>query len=103
MLISTRLDTLGDLLRVNKVGAFLFARTICADSMQPTLVTKGVASVRSPVRNLQQYNPGITHEAFVEAVVCAFREHYNIQEEVKFCRIPPLSRSAHISHSGAAC
>ncbi|KIP07731.1 hypothetical protein PHLGIDRAFT_410732 [Phlebiopsis gigantea 11061_1 CR5-6] len=66
MLISTRLDTLGDLLRVNK----------------PSLVTKGVASVRSPVRNLQQYNPSVTHEGFVQAVITAFRETYNIRDEV---------------------
>lgn len=65
MLIATRLDTLGDVLRVNK----------------PTMVTKGVASVRSPVRNLQQYNSSVTHEAFVQAVINAFREHYDIQEE----------------------
>ena len=44
--------------------------------------TKGVASVRSPVRNLQQFNAEVTHEAFVDAVVSAFREHYDIHEEV---------------------
>ncbi|KIJ69859.1 hypothetical protein HYDPIDRAFT_104496 [Hydnomerulius pinastri MD-312] len=65
MLISTRLDTLGDLLRTDK----------------PTMQTKGVASVRSPVRNLVQSNPSATHEAFVDAVVKSFREEYGVDEE----------------------
>lgn len=41
--------------------------------------TKGVASVRSPVRNLQQFNRGVTHEAFVDAVVHEFNEEYGIR------------------------
>lgn len=84
MLISTRLDTLGDLLRVNKVrnssGATLCLYSL---SLQPTLETKGIASVRSPVRNLQQFNPEVTHEAFVDAVANTFREHYDIHEEAR--------------------
>lgn len=44
--------------------------------------TKGVASVRSPVNNLQQYTGGVSHEAFVDAVVEAFREEYDIQDKV---------------------
>ncbi|KAI0689233.1 Lipoyltransferase and lipoate-protein ligase [Cytidiella melzeri] len=66
MLISTQLETLGDLLRTNKA----------------TMETKGVASVRSPVCNLQQYNPTVTHEDFVEAAVKAFREEYGNEEDV---------------------
>ncbi|KAE9407207.1 Lipoyltransferase and lipoate-protein ligase [Gymnopus androsaceus JB14] len=61
MLISTRLDTLGDLLHSN-------------NTKDETMQTKGVASVRSPVRNLQRFN--VTHESFVEAVVREFREEY---------------------------
>jgi len=64
MLISTQLDTLGNLLRTNK----------------DTMLTKGVASVRSSVCNLQQHNPSITHEAFAEAVIKAFQEEYGIDE-----------------------
>ena len=45
--------------------------------------TKGVASVRSPVRNLQQYKPNISHEDFVHAVVREFQDHYNIRETVR--------------------
>ncbi|CAL1700293.1 unnamed protein product [Somion occarium] len=64
MLISTRLDVLGDLLRSNK----------------PTMETRGVASVRSPVCNLQQYEPSVSHEGFVEAVIDSFRQEYNIED-----------------------
>ncbi|KAI0773387.1 Lipoyltransferase and lipoate-protein ligase [Irpex lacteus] len=67
MLISTQLDTLGDLLRTNKA----------------TMDTKGVASVRSPVCNLRQFNPSVGHDNFVEAVVEAFREEYGIHEQVQ--------------------
>ncbi|KAL5507822.1 hypothetical protein ACEPAH_5440 [Sanghuangporus vaninii] len=65
MLISTKLDTLGDLLHTTK----------------ETMVTKGVASVRSPVQNLQRFNPAITHEGFVEASIQAFQEAYGVDEE----------------------
>jgi len=64
MLISTRLDTLGDLLHTNK------------DAM----ITKGVASVRSPVCNLQQYMPTISHNVFANTVIKEFRKEYDINE-----------------------
>ncbi|TFK90850.1 hypothetical protein K466DRAFT_483951, partial [Polyporus arcularius HHB13444] len=66
MLISTRLDTLGELLRSGK----------------DTMETRGVASVRSPVCNLRQHHPSVNHEDFVEAVVDAFRQEYGIYDEV---------------------
>lgn len=47
------------------------------------MVTRGVASVRSPVRNLCWFNPDISHGAFVEAVVRAFREEYGVTEEAQ--------------------
>ncbi|KAK7060237.1 hypothetical protein VNI00_001002 [Paramarasmius palmivorus] len=65
MLISTRLDTLGELLKVRK----------------DTMETKGVASVRSPVCNLQQFDSSVTHERFVDAVVREFSLEYGIAEE----------------------
>ncbi|OSD04531.1 Lipoyltransferase and lipoate-protein ligase [Trametes coccinea BRFM310] len=65
MLISTRLETLGELLRSGK----------------DTMETRGVASVRSPVCNLQQYHPGTTHEKFVDAMIHAFRQEYGVIEE----------------------
>ncbi|KAF7971725.1 hypothetical protein HWV62_20097 [Athelia sp. TMB] len=67
MLISTKLDTLGDLLRTDKEN----------------MITRGVASVRSPVCNLQQYSSSISHDAYTDAVVQAFREEYEIDEEVQ--------------------
>ncbi|KAI0722351.1 Lipoyltransferase and lipoate-protein ligase [Cerioporus squamosus] len=66
MLISTRLDTLGELLRSGK----------------DTMETRGVASVRSPVCNLRQHHSSVNHEDFVDAVVDAFRHEYGIHDEV---------------------
>ncbi|TFK70606.1 Lipoyltransferase and lipoate-protein ligase, partial [Pluteus cervinus] len=65
MLISTQLDTLGDLLRTSK----------------DTMVTRGVASVRSPVCNLQQHNPDVTHETFTQSVIRAFQEEYQVKTQ----------------------
>ncbi|KAG9104283.1 Biotin/lipoate A/B protein ligase [Ceratobasidium sp. 370] len=65
MLINTQLDRLGNLLRNTKTS----------------LHTKGVESVRSPVANLVSFSSSITHDAFVHAVVRAFREKYNDQGE----------------------
>lgn len=46
------------------------------------MITRGVASVRSPVRNLCWFNPDISHDAFVEAAIRAFCEEYGINEVV---------------------
>jgi lipoate-protein ligase A len=46
------------------------------------MITKGVASVRSPVCNLQQFSSTISHDAFSNAVIRAFQEEYNIDQEV---------------------
>ncbi|KAH9961406.1 hypothetical protein BJV74DRAFT_787701 [Russula compacta] len=67
MLISSQLSTLGDVLRVSK----------------GSMVTRGVASVRSPVKNLQEPSPTVTHDKFVGAMVQAFREEYHIEEPVR--------------------
>ncbi|KAJ7771021.1 hypothetical protein DFH07DRAFT_804529 [Mycena maculata] len=64
MLISTQLNTLGDLLRTDKEA----------------MVTAGVASVRSPVCNLQQSSPQIEHAVFARAVVDEFRTTYELDE-----------------------
>lgn len=47
------------------------------------MITKGVASVRSPVQNLQRFDPSISHESFVDATVDAFKGKYDIDEEVR--------------------
>ncbi|KAF5392943.1 hypothetical protein D9757_001081 [Collybiopsis confluens] len=67
MLISTKLNTLGEVLKPGKDK----------DAME----TKGVASVRSPVRNLQQSYEEVTHDRFVQAVAKVFREEYGVDSE----------------------
>ncbi|KAF9057549.1 hypothetical protein BJ165DRAFT_1334237 [Panaeolus papilionaceus] len=67
MLISSRLETLGDLLRPKKLN----------------ILTKGVESVRSPVSNLAQHAPHITHQAFADAVVEAFRTTYGVTTNIR--------------------
>ncbi|KAF7352307.1 Lipoyltransferase and lipoate-protein ligase [Mycena venus] len=59
-----KMNALGDLLRVEK----------------PTMITKGVASVRSPVCNLQQTSPHIGHDVFVNAVVDEFQREYGLDK-----------------------
>jgi len=66
MLISSNLHMLGDLLSTNK----------------DTMITKGVASVRSPVCNLQQFSGEITHDTFTTAIVREFRNEYGISAPV---------------------
>lgn len=46
------------------------------------MLTRGVASVRSPVCNLQQHQPQVTHESFTQAMINAFREEYAVNEDV---------------------
>ncbi|KAK1220717.1 hypothetical protein PQX77_016543 [Marasmius sp. AFHP31] len=48
--------------------------------------TRGVASVRSPVCNLRQFSPDISHNAFVDAVVKEFRKEYDVSEDAKTVR-----------------
>ncbi|KIY73905.1 Lipoyltransferase and lipoate-protein ligase [Cylindrobasidium torrendii FP15055 ss-10] len=68
MLISTDLNTLGDLLRTNK----------------PTMKTRGVASVRSPVCNLQRHNIATTHDAFCDSMIAVFRDEYSDASPVRY-------------------
>ena len=46
------------------------------------MITKGVASVRSPVRNLKEFVDEFDHKSFVRAVVDSFRDTYGIKEDV---------------------
>jgi lipoate-protein ligase A len=68
MLITTKLDTLGDLLRVSK------------DSM----VTKGVASVRSPVCNISQVKAGVTHEDYTRAMIRQFSLAFKTDDHIQY-------------------
>lgn len=47
------------------------------------MVTKGVASVPSPVRNLRETTPTVDHARFVEAVAEQFAAQYGLGREVK--------------------
>ncbi|KAI0355388.1 Lipoyltransferase and lipoate-protein ligase [Trametes cingulata] len=84
MLISTQLNTLGELLRSNK----------------DTMETRGVASVRSPVCNLQQYHVDVSHEKFVQAVVDAFRQEYRVDEEIHTVRDTDGTQEIEYIHNG---
>lgn len=61
--------------------------------------TKGVASVRSPVCNLHQYNQLVGHEMFVDAVVHAFREEYGITGPVSICKLLSMPCTNVVSRS----
>ncbi|EIN10496.1 Lipoyltransferase and lipoate-protein ligase [Punctularia strigosozonata HHB-11173 SS5] len=93
MLLTTRLDTLGDLLRSNKMFMLGF---------QETMVTKGVASVRSPVCNLSQFKPSIDHSMFVNAVIKSFRGEYDIDvdDETVYVSEAPETHSIPYIKSG---
>ena len=49
------------------------------------MITRGVASIRSPVKNLQEFSPAVNHDKFVRAMVQAFREKYHVGEPVRPC------------------
>ena len=83
MLISSQLNTLGDVLHSTKVDEFPGKISfIIHIAFKNSMVTKGVASVRSPVRNLNEFRPDISHEDFVDALTRAFREQYGVDETV---------------------
>jgi len=46
------------------------------------MITKGVASVRSPVCNLAQFRETVSHDTFVAAVVDSFKTEYGVRDEV---------------------
>jgi lipoate---protein ligase len=50
------------------------------------MITKGVASVRSPVCNLQQFNCEITHDSFTNAIVREFKNEYGIDTPVRMLK-----------------
>lgn len=54
-------------------------------------MTKGVASVPSPVRNVAEWKQGISHDAFVDAVVREFVATYDERSHVE----PHVSLSSH--------
>ncbi|GAA5984227.1 hypothetical protein JCM11641_005887 [Rhodosporidiobolus odoratus] len=52
-------------------------------SKKDNMVTKGVASVPSPVRNLREWSSSIDHEQFVEVVAQEFAKKYGVSGEIK--------------------
>ncbi|KAG8840149.1 Biotin/lipoate A/B protein ligase [Serendipita sp. 405] len=66
MLLDARIDLLGDILRNTK----------------ETMVGRSVASVRSPVRNIVEFKPDVTHESFSKALCAAFCEKFGAEIKV---------------------
>lgn len=66
MLIDSRIDQLRDVLHNNK----------------NTMIGRSVASVRSPVRNLSEVKPGVTHDDFCDTIAQAFVERYGVENKV---------------------
>jgi lipoate-protein ligase A len=81
MLISSQLNTLGDILHNEKVSANKqrSAWFIHNPISQATMEGKGVKSIRSLVGNLQQTNRDVTHESFVAAVVSEFKNSFGFK------------------------
>ncbi|GAA5960401.1 hypothetical protein JCM3765_007499 [Sporobolomyces pararoseus] len=67
MLIDAQLSNLRGVLGTQKEG----------------MITKGVASVPSPVRNLKEWNSEIDHESFVEQVSKEFSKQYGVSDQIK--------------------
>jgi len=80
MLISTRLDVLGNMLRPE----------------EKNIITKGVSSIRSPVCNLEQFDASITHEGFTSAVIQEFRKKYQIDSQC--CMVGDLGGARDIEY-----
>ncbi|GAA5924167.1 putative lipoate--protein ligase [Sporobolomyces koalae] len=66
MLIDAKLDHLRGVLGTKKEG----------------MVTKGVASVPSPVKNLKEWNDQIEHDSFVDSVAREFAEQYKADPQI---------------------
>ncbi|KAI0939843.1 hypothetical protein AcW1_004737 [Taiwanofungus camphoratus] len=69
---------------------------------QESMDTKGVASVRSPVCNLQQFLRTIDHASFVDAVISAFRKEYNVHEQVHIVEEDQITTNIDYIRNGMA-
>lgn len=87
MLIDAQLSNLRGVLGTKKVGdltrPFLCSGADSDGRQQEGMITKGVASVPSPVRNLKEWNADLDHERFVEQVSQEFARRYNVSDEVQ--------------------
>lgn len=78
MLIDAKLGNLRGLLGTSKVRDFsaLSHSPLLIFLRQETLITKGVASVPSPVKNLREWSSSINHQNFVTSVAEEFTKLY---------------------------
>ena len=92
MLISAQLHKLGDVLKNTKVSPFDPCICLLIVTLDQTdLVTKGVASVRSLVQNLQKWNPQLSHEDIAQAVIREFHATYGGDIQVPLPKPPLIS------------
>ncbi|GAA6061099.1 hypothetical protein JCM10212_006130 [Sporobolomyces blumeae] len=61
-----------------------------------TMITKGVASVPSPVRNLVEWSKAIDHDRFVEQVASEFADKYQVANEIKRVGIEELETNEYV-------
>lgn len=54
------------------------------------MVTKGVASVPSPVRNLREWSQEVDHDAFVGVVAEEFARKYGLSSEIEVRSEPSI-------------
>ncbi|KWU45844.1 Lipoyltransferase and lipoate-protein ligase [Rhodotorula sp. JG-1b] len=52
-------------------------------SQRDSMVTKGVASVPSPVQNLREFSAAVDHEQFVQVVADEFAAAYGLSRDIK--------------------
>ncbi|KAI0276326.1 hypothetical protein BGY98DRAFT_986374 [Russula aff. rugulosa BPL654] len=60
-----------------------------------------IASIRSPVKNLQEFSPAVTHDKFVRAMIQAFREEYHVGEPVQYVQAEDATNIPYIQDSMA--
>ncbi|GAA5832831.1 hypothetical protein JCM3766R1_007058 [Sporobolomyces carnicolor] len=83
MLIDAQLSNLRGVLGTKKEG----------------MITKGVASVPSPVRNLKEWNADLDHERFVEQVSQEFARRYNVSDEVQRIGKQEIERNEYVRNT----
>lgn len=64
--------------------------------LQKGIVSKGVDSVSSPVRNLRDWDACLTHQSFLDAVADQFIHVYGGQKSIKEIDDSQLQTEAHV-------
>lgn len=91
MLLDSNIKTLSQALKNTNVS-LIQCYNVRAKLTQQSMVTKGVSSVRSPVKNIIEWQPHITHDTFVAAVIKKFEEHHKVDKKIIVGRPPSKSR-----------